>query len=351
MYGSLLRICQPVQNKYSDHIQSKLVGLGPLDDPEAWYVYWRTAQFLENSLALESGVGLSVMNTSSPKLPSVEFLENRWPLISYETKDFVVEVRLWCQNSVIVQQTRVTNEWNRGEILNLELNPNFSLQDLDYQEKRKPIPVHRDRGPHGYGLIVLDNSPHLTIDDQRMCVLLSFFKNGVAQQLPLNIGDSEIKPIHLSHRFDRKNTVEFTLLFKFQMSTVKADWRHFMISPDELDFEPQSHSVDGLSNLSTVDPELNWHLSRNLEHIMSVCSVPLATETEKPVARMIDEEIRDPGIVRLDSKREQPAAPMVVLQDPDGQRDVIHRGASTQARQVALTCGDFGDHRVSVSGS
>lgn len=86
-------------------------------------------------------------------------MRDRWPLISYETKEgFAVRVRLWCQDNVVVQQTRVTNEFKRIQSLSLELNPNFILHDLDYQEKTTPLPLYRDSGPHGYGLIAFDDS-------------------------------------------------------------------------------------------------------------------------------------------------------------------------------------------------
>ncbi len=51
------------------------------------------------------------------------------------------------------------------------------------------------------------------------------------------------------------------------------------------------------------DKTLGWHLRRTLEHILSVCSVPVESDVGSPV------------------------------------------------RPVALTCGDFGDHRVSIPGS
>ena len=48
---------------------------------------------------------------------------------------------------------------------------------------------------------------------------------------------------------------------------------------------------------------MNWHLRRNLEHILRVCCMPL------------------------------------------------EKGINSPVNPVALTCGDFGDHRVSVPGS
>lgn len=159
VYGTLVRICYPIHGKHGSHLHSKIIGLGPPGDPEAWYVYWRTLKFLENAQIPANGVGLSVLNVLSLKPPSAEFMRDRWPLISYETKEgFAVRVRLWCQDNVVVQQTRVTNEFKRIQPLSLELNPNFILHDLDYQEKRTPLPLYRDSGPHGYGLIAFDDS-------------------------------------------------------------------------------------------------------------------------------------------------------------------------------------------------
>lgn len=161
-----------------------------------------------------------------------------------------------------MQQARVTNMLNGRWPLHLSLNPNFRLQDLDYQEKREPIHLYRDSGPHGYGFIAVDDSPCLTQSDERVCILLGLFKDGEAQELPLDMNGSKIKPFFLFHQFDGPGTVEFTVAIKFQMSTLKADWRHFMILPEDLIFDRQIDAAVGLVGSLNGDPEINRHLCR-----------------------------------------------------------------------------------------
>lgn len=380
MYGSLLRICRPVQGEHGSHLHSKIIGLGPIDDPEAWYVYWRTSQFLENAQVRTKGIGLRALNALTSKTPSLEFIAGRWPVISYETREgFVVDVRLWCQHNVIVQQMRVSNVLNRQQVLNLELDPNFSLQDLDYQEKRQHLPVRRESGPHGYGIVVLDDSPHLNTRDERVCVLLGLYKDGEAQELPLQVEDSQIKPINISHQFDATNKVEFTLAFKLQTSTLKADWKHYMILPNDLNLHPKFNAPNDLASFLKGDPVLNWHLCRNLEHIMSVCCIPLGETAKIQDSESTDSVHEDRSSPTLEAEPTPAAAPTIVLENPEGGTGILYWSASPQSRQtavtrgnsgeasadkqedliywsksapkVALTCGDFGDHRVSVSGS
>lgn len=181
---------------------------------------------------------------------------------------------------------------------------------------------------------------------------MGLFKDGEAQKIPLDVEGPEIKPISLTHKFDRKDTVEFTVALELQMSTVKADWQQFMIPPGDLALNTDFDAADGFPAPLVEDSELNWHLRRNLEHVMSVCSVPLSSETDDK-DRGMEDEARSwsrTGTGRKDQV-ELGAAPLITLQNVDGQEVVLHWTAATQDQQVALTCGDFGDHRVRVFGS
>lgn len=373
LYGHLLRICRPVQDRLGSHLHSGLISIGPIDDPEAWYVYWRASQFLESSQVSTNGIGLRILNTLSPKPPTLEFLEDRWPVISYETNEgFTVTVRLWCQNNLVVQQIQVTNTLNAFETLKLELNPNFSLQDLDYQEKRDELQIHRASGPHGYGIITLEDATSYPVDHGRMCVILGLFKEGEAQQLSFDQseGDSIVKPISLMHEFKGATTVKFTVALKLQMSKASAEWKDYMIPPEDLIFNPPIDAGDDQTSSLSDDPVLSWHLRRNLEHILSVCSIPLNSTLarSRPSSAPVDTENNGPSITIQGIDRpetfpnqsepfgdepEHAPGPMITLQAPDGKEDILHRSAPSQNQigPVALTCGDFGDHRISVSGS
>lgn len=379
MYGQLLRICRPIQERQRGQLHSGLIGLGPVEEPEAWYIYWRASQFLESSQIFANGVGLRILNTLSSEPPTVDFLGDRWPIISYKTNEGVsITVRLWCQNNLVVQQMQVTNTLNTKEPLKLELNAGFSLQDLDYQKKRERLQVRQASGPHGFGIVTLEDSPEHPVDRDRICVLLGLFKDGKPLQtiFDKNEGDPSTKAssLTLKHGFEGPDSVEFTVAMKIQMSSTSAQWQSYLIQPEDLLFDTQvDENHDQIASMSNETIVLNWHLRRNLEHILSVCSIPVDSHVVKSQAspRVAATKIQDlsakttkkPGadgdgasFTHKDdpeSETEHPAGPMIKLQAPDGKEDVLHRSAPSQDRfgPVALTCGDFGDHRISVSGS
>jgi hypothetical protein len=269
------------------------------------------------------------------------------------------------------------NTLNTGEHLQLELNADFSLQDLDYQKKREKLQVRQASGPHGFGVVTLEDSPDYPIDQERICVLLGLFKDGKPQKTLFDKDEEDpyIKPSSLTfrHEFEGPNVVEFTVAIKIQMSTSSAQWQSFLIQPDDLIFDSQVEKAEDQNASLSNDRVLNWHFRRNLEHILSVCSIPLdsslfksqatsglaGTKNEDPMTKTIkilgidaDETYLEHNDEPVD-ETEHLTGPMIKLQTPDGEEHVLHRSAPSQDRigPVALTCGDFGDHRISVSGS
>ncbi|KAJ5976378.1 hypothetical protein N7481_010085 [Penicillium waksmanii] len=160
---------------------------------------------------------------------------------------------------------------------------------------------------------------------------------------------------------------------KIQMSSFSAPWQSYLIPPEDLIFDAQIDEGEDQNASVSNETVLSWHLRRNLEHILSVCSIPVdshifksqiapglaETENQDLPTKTIKKQGVDENEMFLTQKdededeTEHPAGPMIKLQAPDGKEDVLHRNALSQDRigPVALTCGDFGDHRISVSGS
>ncbi|KAJ5902174.1 hypothetical protein N7495_002702 [Penicillium taxi] len=303
IYGSLLRICRPMK---SSRLHSGMISLGLPDNPQAWYVYWRTSRFLESAQTLNAGFGLRVLNLLSSEPPTVNFLADRWPVISYKSVDnFTINVKLWCHDNVIVQHMEITGRSISTDPLKLEFNPNFSMQDLDFLEKREDLQMQCLRGPHGYGIIDIEDAAGFDMTQERICVLVGLFKDGNAQELEGN------KPILIEHDFNKQFKVEVTAAFKLQMITLKEDWKRCLISSDDLKFVPPE--APALETSSFSDPDLGWYLRRNLEHILSVCSIPFQKNASS------------------DSKTLIPA-PMITLNAPGGKEDVLHRSVPANKR-------------------
>lgn len=346
-----------MNNGSRDPPESGMIGLESTDT-EPWFISGRATEFLENAQDVTNGFGLRVQNDLSSDPPTVKFLDGRWPVVSYRTKEgFLVTVRLWCQHDVVVQQIHVENpKLTTGEKnpeLKLQMDPNFSMQDLDYLKRKDNLRTQYYKGIHDHGIIVIQDLPELSSDEKRLydnrehiCVLIGLFREGVAQELQWNVIKEErathprVKPIPITHPLGQDESVEFTVAFKLHTIKFGADWRQFLISSKDIVFDPQTATLADSAALFTTDPNLSWHLCRNLEHIMSVCSIPL-------------------GIAGFDGKDSASVdnlkndGPTIALTSPDGQYNILSRRApkSRPIRPIALTCGDFGDHRVSVSGS
>ncbi|KAJ5721710.1 uncharacterized protein N7483_009644 [Penicillium malachiteum] len=334
LYGSLIRICRPVP---VNHLHSGIVALGLLDGGQACYASLRADKFLRNAQSVTSGFGLRVLNAPRPQSsPVTEFLGDRWPVISYITDgDCQVSVRLWCQQNVTIQHMQIQNPMRASESPKVGLDVNFCLQDLDCVEKRDDLEVEYHRAPHGYGVIVMEKNKNIKSHGERICVLISVFMNGKGQKIHFKNKNDLIKMPAFS-----EPEVEFTAVFKIFMGTRKLDWQSFMVSKTDVYCDPLPTVPAGLDSSLSQDRQLIWHFRRNLEHILSVCSIPVDVLTAQDDSSLSA------------NQNEKLQAPMITIQPPTGREEVLHPNRPVQPIQpIALTCGDFGDHHISISGS
>ncbi|KAJ5738691.1 hypothetical protein N7493_001846 [Penicillium malachiteum] len=344
-YGSLLRICCPVQKlEYKnssdpdlddrtscDIFQSKIVCL-EYSGEKAWFVTYRSAQFLRDAENADSGFGLRLGDGIHPLQSNVKFVGSRWPVIRYGTKEgFLVTTRLWCQDGVIVQRMCVDRASGPEEI-NMNLNLRLFMQDLDYimPSDNKKIREYQSNTPeNGHRILLMGNEE----GKSQIGVLVELFKDEQAHTIPdfpenrqsrraeevPEPGDS-LWSIPFTHKFEGQQThVEYTLTLKMQMAS-----SHLALKLLEVPSLPNRRSPFEFGKESKAGPftddieaKVNWHCYRNLEHILSVCSIPLYSSLSK-----VSETLKTTGT-----------------------------GYSCPSTSIALTCGDFGDHRVSVSGS
>ncbi|KAJ5288815.1 hypothetical protein N7478_001845 [Penicillium angulare] len=358
-YGSLLRTCRPISKlKGSNGFpNSGIIGL-EFASTEPWYVSGRANLILENAHDASCGFGLLVQNDLSSDRPTVEFVDGRWPVIKYSTKEgFAVTVRLWCQHDTVVQHMHVMNpKLVTGEKpeLRINLDPNFSMQDLDYLREKKNESTRYEKGVNDHGIIVMqvpglrdkndDDNEKLCDARELVSVLIGLFKDGAAQELQLNYTEDEretksrVQPIPITHPLGRDESVEFTTAFKTHTTTLEAHWRRFMIPSEEVIFDPHLSSLVNSTMMKLKD--MSWYLYRNLEHIMSVCSIPIDLDSLDETGSISSDRLKNYG-------------PTIALTSPGGERDILSRTEPTvrSIRPIALTCGDFGDHRVSMLGS
>lgn len=308
-YGTIMRL-----NRYlgGENSPSKMFGLEFFDGGHPYFVRYRADVFQEQLLNPNSGFGLQIMGIDSlqPTIPNLEFLHDRWPQLTYSVKGFNVRVQLFCQKGTVIQHFTVTNTLDSAENLDLTLALDFLIHDLDYMN----FPVEEatkeyEHGPHGHSVIVLDKTTERKNEDgtlEQVGVLVGLFRNGESEKYLF----SSTQDISTRRRVKKcslqgSETLELTAAFRLQYLKRSSVWKDFIMPISDMDVsEIVQKPVLALDRWPFPgNHDLSWHLRRNLEHILSVCSIPLEDERDHSVT------------------------------------------------PIALTCGDFGDHLVSVSGS
>ncbi|KAI9734210.1 MAG: hypothetical protein M1834_002311 [Cirrosporium novae-zelandiae] len=167
---------------------------------------------------------------------------------------------------------------------------------------------------YGYGILVIGFPAAKEDGDNSTPVgaVVGVFKNGNSLKLE-SPGDEGSISILKECSLKAFESLELTVAYKLQhIPPISLPWRDSVLQSRDVDVDKIiKDSQTGLPNWAPRnDEKLGWYLRRNLEHILSVCSIPLKEDNDSFV-----------------KNTNSPVAP------------------------VALTCGDFGDHRICMSGS
>ncbi|RAH74731.1 uncharacterized protein BO66DRAFT_387564 [Aspergillus aculeatinus CBS 121060] len=378
-YGSLLRICCPVlssgeqspdqvnlddrdsgdsepedgnasdkQNagdrSLDEVFRSKILCL-EYSGEEAYFVSSRASRLAKNADDANCGFGLRLDGSIQPELSTLDFVDNRWPIIKYKTKQgFSITVRAWCQHGMVLQQMLIDRGTDGPDTVKLSLDMNFVMQDLDYMRLVLNMNLCEDQSSDSKAenCLILKAQRQWSSKQSQIGVLVGLFKDN--QSHPIRTSDrpkpttdhadivsqsseGNPQPIALEHDFvDQIDRVTYTAAFKLQVAS-SGEWSSLAIST--LPKAPSPSSDGQLGVFDSYEDRFNWHCRRHLEHIISVCSIPLdGTPLKINHTRTTD------ATKHTWTKRElDPSAP------------------APRNRGVALTCGSFGDHRVSISGS
>ncbi|MCJ1469816.1 hypothetical protein MMC07_008458 [Pseudocyphellaria aurata] len=379
-YGTIMRVAKLLGGKDDP---SKMFGLEFSRGREPYQVAWRADSFDKELPFSHAGFGLQIMDIDmQPEALNLEFLNNRWPQISYSVKGFDVRVRLFCRNGTVIQQFTVTSTLTCEQDLQLILAVDFLMHGLNYMKFLSTDYIGEyEHGPHGHSVIVKDKNTEM---DEYVGVLVGLTRNGESQKLcltdiphPYYLDPKNRKAVKMNYPLQESETVEFTAAFKLQYLKRSSGWKDFLLPISDMD-------VGGIFQKPVIplkprplprddDDLLSWHFRRNLEHILSdnVERNATAVQGEDNVERNAtavqgeDNVERNATAVQGEDKVER-NAPAVQGEDNVATPTVLTRGdldvhsvgnisivdeKSCDVTPVALTCGDFGDHRVSVSGS
>jgi hypothetical protein len=240
---------------------------------------------------------------SGPGTPELEFLGDRWPRITYSVNGLSVRVQMLVNKGIIIQQFTVTNNSDSSENLDIVLDVDFLIQELDYMVWKKPLTRSYQEAPHNYGVLGMGSLDMNKVDEDPAYVgaVVGVFRDGDSLKLSLPENGRSI-PILTGFSLKESKSLELTAAYRLQYIARSSHWKESILQSIDVDAKEMIKNSQIRLNTWPIpnDEKLSWHLRRNLEHILSVCSIPLGKDADGP---------------------------------------------------VALTCGDFGDHRVCMSGS
>jgi hypothetical protein len=313
----------------------------------------------------------------------------------------LIRVELLCHNHMVVQRTRITNESRFNTMMNLEFDPKFILRDLDYTTRKLDIPSVCRKGPHGHSLLVMEDDPP-AVSGKQLFTVIGLFKDGISQELQLD----DTGKIPIKHELSYRESLEYVAVFKVQYRDLGTKWQDFVITGTEVNqcFGQMSAEVTDWEWPHAAQADMRWSLRRNLEHILTVCSlrVPIKDPVDVPVhiqtspapdgippevsvdkngglQKTLDTPEGDtylvqgaPDEVPSEVSVDKNEGFQIFLETPEGNNYLVQEGESNRYElrkmnepqkrtprheiaavpsAISLTCGDFGDHRVCISGS
>lgn len=363
-YGTIMRL-----SKYlgGENNCSKMCGLEFPEGRSPFQVTWRAETFYDLLPSPCRGYGLQIVGIDKmqPGALKLEFLNDRWPQITYLVKGFRVRVRLFCKNGTVIQQFTVTNTLPSPTKLQFILAVDFLMHNLNYMHWEDSIDRNYELGPHGHGVVVLgrrteeengDGTKEKNKDgtDEQVGVIVGLFRNGESEQLekPEKLLVSDIKDrtaVTKEYSFKKAETLELTAAFRLQDLKRSSGWKDFIVPISDVDVSKIIQKPVPNRWPFPHDDVLSWHLRRNLEHILSVCSIPIKRDVSE--RRPFCDKITHNAPIEQD-KDHLPSQIILTRQDFDADPGYsVSLEDEREVTPIALTCGDFGDHRVSVSGS
>lgn len=268
-------------------------------------------------------------------MPKMHFIQDRWPCFTAVTSAFNLEIQYLISAGTVYQAYTFTLKRPGAppKIPALLVDANLLLRNLNFVNKDDENNHKINDTTHyvyaksndGYSVIAMHKVNQTDGSDKdAVALFISLFINGYPQDPKFakdpydedNRGYFEIHPNQQAsfNEGELKITLAYRLDF---VNSATARGQPCPISYGDGDFMAVQKTLQNPFNITpfTEDEHLNFILGRNLEHILSVCSISII----EPVGN--------------DSPSSQGA-----LSNPEGPL-------------IALTCGDISGHRIVASAS
>ncbi|KAH8431614.1 uncharacterized protein LDX57_009271 [Aspergillus melleus] len=322
-------------SRYLGHGESGIYAIDHAHTPEPNQYTKRRQGFLD-MIDTSQGFGTDSGLPDSEWEHTTYWLRNRWPRVVFKRKDkweltfqwvvwnnVVIHDLLW--QNLTENETIYVDVWTTLEILIRELDFVNSSHSFNGETCSR---YQKGPGPGGYGFVKLHRFQQngQSNDGQTMPTLKShgndFNADAVAAAIGVFENGNPLKKEEFFHQREitikagenRRLVTGYKLVL---LSTEKKDWKLLTLTKGDVDidyFLCQSQLEDSIPR-DTFLSDRDFYIGRNLEHILSVCAIPI---TSAPA----ENDGEDEG---ANQKGEEP--------------------------MVALTCGDIAGHRICTSAS
>lgn len=282
---------------------------------EALFVHWRMQDLELQTLDPDKGFRLQLENeTRGDGMPGMSFVHDRWPRFSSDKTNFSLDVEYLVYDETVYQTYTVKGFEGLGtsRMPRMTVKLDAEFQDVDFVSD--PIKPWVNEGfQSSRNCLALTSILQEEESDKRAVLYLSPFINGRAQEIRRTDNTIEIMPdprawSGTSASGQLQVTIAYTL--KLVSSVGEDSGEEEWLSPvseDNLSAAREIAERRFEAPALADNPHLNFVLRRNLEHILSVCSIPVDWAKDE--------------------------------KDQQGERP------------IALTCGDIAGHRVTTAAS
>lgn len=304
--------------------------------PHPYSVVSRLARLESHIKSSKNGMhfGIKGNDDDSPwrvrtSIPEMQFLRDRWPCFITATQVFEVNIEYRIHKDTVYQIYTYKKNPKASDIpplpqLTIDVKPLF--RHLDFSREPSGIDQDseyvyvRERNKENEVLRIRKeakrNENGIVQTTTSLC--LSLFINGRAQKFSGNDRTSTVYTIDPPDSSELRKNEDIQIALAYTLGEISLEnedvnnikplsfidpWK--ILEESEVEFKEPSF---------VNDAHLNFALRRNLEHILSVCSIPVATSSITATPPVVDE-------------------------------------ASDKIPLIALTCGDVSGHRISTAAS
>ncbi|KAF2143201.1 uncharacterized protein K452DRAFT_307372 [Aplosporella prunicola CBS 121167] len=358
-FGHIMQI-----SRYFGHGKSGFycVDLGHV--PEPYLVQSRNQELADLCESPEEGIRLKI--SGSPEnlweftdvRPTVDYLYDRWPRYTLDNhKLSKLSIQYFCNSGIVFQRYQLKSRSTSSSIpqfQQLTIDLHLLIRNLDFVDRRNNFNeadlldsgYSYRKGPHCKSIIIThqlksadgdtdaaDNT-NVRLENQQISnekapkfvgLVITAFSKGSAQSLK-TVSPSESPYVYeidldKAHRkeLQTSGSLEITLAYRMQMMSDKEPWESSLIPAKTLQAMGRHFSSENYELYNSTrrlrfstNAHLDFITRRNLEHILSVCRIPIP---QNPVWKDVPKS-------------------------PDGGETA-----------VALTCGDMSGHRLTSTTS